>query len=319
MSSIRTVLSLAIGLLVGVTGAVLFLQSMPPKEGSAEERVAKLEVALKSAQNQVAKLEGADPNGRKRPGRTLKDGARSIFEDLRDGKPVTPDDVFRATQPLIRDLSPIFERMRVRELQRQTDSKANELARKYSLNPAQQEALKKWLDQNAVEDAKRYTDLISQDGTKLEDMAKAATEVRANDGLDQFMENTLSGDKLAAYKTDSMLQKVERVQQEADMKVTRLDSIVNLDETQRGQVFGVMARGARDFDPAMQFEGLGTDTAALPSGKSKQEAILAVLRPEQRQAYQAEQEKRRQAAQKEMESMGLTLPPGSRSFDQLDF
>ncbi len=249
----RPIIYLIAGLLVGVAGAILFMQSMPPKEGSAEERVGKLEVELKQANNRVAALEAADPHSRKRPGRTLADGARSIAEDIRDGKPVTPDDVFRATQPLIRDLSPLFDRMLTRELQ------------------------------------------------------------------EKFMESTLTGDKLAAYKSDSMLEKVAKVQQEADMKVTRLDSIVTLDAAQRGQVFGLMARAARDFDPAMQLDGIGTDTAPLSSGQSRQDAIMAVLRPAQRQAYEAEQAKRRLAAQQEMSAMSLTLPPNWNALDHLDF
>jgi hypothetical protein len=314
----RPLLTLFVGLAVGIAGAILFSQSMPPKQGSAEERVAKLEFELKRANNQFAALEGADPSGRKRPGRTLGDTARGIAENIRDGKPVTPDDVFRATQPLIRDLAPLFDRIRVRELQRQSDAKAGEIARKYSLNPAQQESLKKWLDQNAADEAKRYTDLISQDGTRLEDLAKASNDIRVNDGLDNYMESTLQGEKLAEFKSTRMLEKVENVQREADMKVTRLDDIVGLDDTQRGQVFGVMARGAQDFDPAMQFEGLGTDTGALSSGKSKQEAILAVLRPEQRQAYEEERARKRIEAQKDMEAIGLTLPADFDSSDLLD-
>ncbi len=315
----RPYITLVVGLLAGVAGAILFLQSMPPKEGSAEERVDKLEVELKKANNRVAALENADPQGRRRPGRTMKDGMRSIAENIRDGKPVTPDDVFRATQPLIRDLGPLFDRMRVRELQRQSDSKAGELARKYSLTASQQESLKQWLDQKAVDDAKHFTDLVSQEGTKLEDLARASADVRVDDGLEKYMEATLSGDKLTAFKSNRMLEKVASVQQEADMNVTRLDGVVGLDDTQRSQVFGVMARGARDFDPAMQFEGLGTDTAALPSGNSKQDAILAVLRPEQRQAYQAAQAKRRDEARKEMEGIGLTLPDDSKMLDPLDY
>ena len=314
----RPLIALIVGLAVGVAGAILFAQSMPPKEGSAEERVGKLEVELKRANNRVAALEGSDPNGRKRPGRTLKDNVRGIAENIRDGKPVTPDDVFRATQPLIRDLAPLFDRIRVRELQRQSDAKAGEIARKYALNPAQQESLKKWLDQNAADEAKRYTDLISQDGTRLEDLAKASNEVRVDDSVDRYMEATLQGEKLAAFRSTRMLEKVENVQKEADMKVTRLDDIVGLDDTQRGQVFGVMARGARDFDPAMQFEGLGADTAALDSGKSKQDAILAVLTPEQRLSYEKDRVQKRITAQKDMEAIGLTLPAEFDSSDLLD-
>jgi hypothetical protein len=313
----RSILPLVIGLVVGVAGAILFSQSMPPKEGSAEERVGRLEVELKRANNRVAALEGGDPNNRRRPGQNVTDRLRNIAEDLRDGKPVSPDDVFRATQPLIRDLAPLFDRIRVRELQRQTDAKAGELARKYSLTPAQQESLKQWLDQNAADEAKRYTDLISQEGTRLEDLAKAATDVKVENGLEKFMERTLSADKLATFKSDQMMEKVAKVQEEADRKVTRLDAIVSLDETQRGQVFGVMARGAGDFDPAMRFEGIGTDSGTL-AGKSKQDAILAILRPEQREVYEAEQEKRRTRAREEMEAIGLTLPADWNSSDMLD-
>lgn len=302
----RPILPLIIGLAVGICGTVLFLQSQPPKNGSAEERVVKLEAELKTAKNRVIALEGADPHGRRRPGRTLADGARSIAEDLRDGKPVTPDDLFHATQPLIRDFSPLFERMRAREQQRRVDSMAGELARKYSLTSAQEDSLKKWLDQKATDDSKRYTDLLSQDSAKLADIGKAGYEFKLDSGLDQYMKNTLTGDKLAAFQADRMQEKVDRVQQEADMKVTRLDGIVGLDESQRGQMFGIMARGSQDFDPAMHFEGLGDDAGAV-SGKSGQDAILSVLTPAQRDAYQADRKQKQDSARKEMESMSLSL------------
>jgi hypothetical protein len=132
----RPLFPLVTGLAVGIAGAVLFLQSMPPKEGSAEERVDKLEAELKKANNHVAALEGADPRGRRRPGRTTRDGMRRIFEDYKEGKPVTPDDLLHAMQPFLRDVSPLFDRIRVRDLQRQSDAKAGELARKHSLTKA---------------------------------------------------------------------------------------------------------------------------------------------------------------------------------------
>jgi hypothetical protein len=317
MPSLRSVLPLAAGLAIGATGAILFLQSMPPPEGSAEERIGKLEAQLKSSQNRVAALEALDPQGTKRPGRTLKDGLRSIADDFRAGRPVTPDDVFRATQPLIRDLSPIFDRMRTKELQRRSDELSGELARKYSLTPAQQESLKQWLDVRAEEEAKRFTATISQQGVKLEDLNAATGDIRIEDGLESFMQNTLPPDKLAAFKADRMTEKVESVQKEADMKVERLDQIVKLDDDQRGQVFGMLARGARDYDPAMQLEGLGTNTTL--SGKSKQDAILTVLRPEQRESYEAARRKQRAETEKELGSMGLSMPQDFDSRDFLEF
>lgn len=305
--SIRSMLPLVIGLAVGGAGATLFLQSLPGSEGSPEERANKMEVELKRAQNRIASLEAAEPRGHRRPGRTFADGARNIAEDIREGRPVSPDDIFRASQPLLRDLAPLFDRLRVKQQQQLTDSMSGELARKYNLTPQQQESLKQWFGQKATEDAKRWSDLVAQDGTRLEDIMRASRDVRPDDGLDGFMEKTLSGDKLAAFQTARMGERAERVQQDADTRVQRLDSIVTLDTAQRDQVFGIMARGSRDYDPAMKLEGVGGEIGAASTG-NREQAMLAVLRPEQRTAYAAEQQRRRDEAAKNMEVMGLTLP-----------
>lgn len=319
MKTLRTVIPLVVGLLIGVVGAVLFVQSMPPPEGSAEEKVVELEAELKRVENRLVAFEAKDPHGRRKPGRTLKDGARGIAENFRDGKPVTPDDVFRAAQPFIRDFAPIFERMRTKELQRQSDTMAGQMARKYSLNASQQEALKKWLDQKAEDESKRYFNMVSQEGISQKDLAAAANDIRLDDGLEQFMANTLSAEKMAAFKNDRMAEKVERVQQEADMKVERLNAIVGLNETQRGQIFGVMARGAKDFDPGMSFEGLGTDTAPLARGGSRQDAIIGLLTPEQRAAFTEDQQRRRDSAAKELGELGLSLPENWDPLEEGDF
>lgn len=319
MSNIRSAIPLVTGLAIGVAGAILFIQSMPPPKGSAQEKLDELGAQLKTANTRIATLEASDPRGRRKPGKTFADGARGLAEDFRDGKAVTPDDILRAMQPVIRDLSPVFERMRARDMQRESDKMVGELARKYSLNASQQASLKTWLDEKAEYESKRYFDVVSQEGATLEDMAEASKDIRLDDGLDKFMEGTLSGEKLATFKTDRMTEKVNKVQAEADTKVERLNGVVTLDDAQRGQVFGLMARGAKDFDPGMSFEGLGTDTAPLATGRSKQDAILAVLRPDQKAAYEAEREKRREAARKDLEEIGLSLPENFDPMEQADF
>ncbi len=316
--SIRPMVPLLIGLVVGGLGVTLFQQSLPGAEGSAEERANRLEVELKSARNRLTALEAADPQGRRRPGRSFADGARRIAEDIREGRAVNPDDIFRASQPLMRDLAPLFDRMRLRQLKQQIDSKAGELARKYDLTPEQQEALKQWFGQKAEEDSKRFNDLVLQDGTRIQDIMRASMESRPDDGLDAFMAKTLSGEKLATFQTERMTERAERVQQEADRKVQQLDTIVTLDDSQRDQVFGIMARNSRDFDPAMTMEGV-TGDINTGAGGNPRETMLSVLRPDQRAAYEAERQTRRQDAQKEMEAIGLTLPPDWEMLDQNDF
>jgi hypothetical protein len=192
-----------------------------------------------------------------------------------------------------------------------------ELARKYSLSPENQEKLKKWFEWKMNEEAKRWTDLVSMDGVRVQDLMRASREARPDEGLELFMAGVLNPEQLSAFKTERLNERAQRVQQEADMKVQRLNSIVKLDDAQRDQVFGIMARGSKHYDPAMVLEGVTGEIGATPGG-DRQAAMLAVLRPDQRAAYDAEQKRRRDAAAKDMEAIGLHLPADWQMLDDRD-
>ena len=319
--SIRTFVPLVIGLVVGGVGATLFMDSIPGAAGTPQERANKLELELKHAQNRIAALEAAEPEGQNRFGNTrrnLADGARSIADKIRSGQPVSPDDIFRATKPFMRDLAPLFDRIRIRDQRKRIDSITGELARKYDLPPDKQAALKVWFDGKANEEAKRWTEMLGRDDTGLEEIMRATRDVRPDEGLDKFMEGILSGEKLSAFKTERMNERATRVQNEADMKVQRLNSIVQLDDSQRDRVFAVMARNSRDYDPAMVLEGTTGTIEAAPVG-NKQAAVLAILTPDQRAVYDGERQRRREEAEKDMNAVGLTLPPNWEMLDNDDF
>ncbi len=298
--------ALLLGLLLGAAGSYLFSESLLPEQGSMEEKAARLEVKLRSAENRIAALE-SDPSTT-RPKRTLQDEVRSIAEDIRAGRNVTPDDIFRASQPLLRDLAPLFERMRLREQQARMDSVSGEMARKYSLTPSQQEDLSRWFESRAESTAKAWNDLLTRDGTRLIDLTRAVHEMRPDEGLDAFMAGMLTGDKLKRFQADRLSERAHRVQQEADTRTERLDKIVSLDTRQRDQVFGIMARSSRDYDPAMRMEG---ETGTIPgTSATGWQGALSVLRPDQRSALEAERERRRVEAEKDLQELGLALPEG---------
>ncbi len=321
LETFRSLIPLSIGLAVGVAGAILFMDSLPGGAGSPEERAQKLELELKRARNRVAALEaeasedaeGGTRNGdeTKSGGRksrhAVKDGARRIAEDLRAGRPVSPDDIFRTSKPLLRDLAPLFDRMRLKQEQEIVDGMTGELARKYDLSPQNEAALKGWFAQKAKDEAQRWTALITADGTRLEDVIRASRDVRPDEGVDTFIANMLPADQAAAFQAERLAERAARVQQEADMKVQRIDSIVELDDAQRDQIFGIMARGSRDYSPAMALEGSQGDIPMTPGG-DRQAAILAILRPEQRTTYEAERQRRRDKAAEEAAAVGLALP-----------
>ena len=306
-ASVRPFVLLLIGLAVGGLGATLFRESLPGSEGSPEERANKLEAELKQARNRVAAFEAeAGPSGPDRK-RTLADGARGIAEKIRAGHAVNPDDIFRASQPLMRDLAPLFDRMRMKDERRMIDSKAGELARKYDLSPQNQAALRQWFEEKSRAEAKRWTELIGRDGTRIEDIMRASRDVRPDEGLEKFMEGVLPPEKLAGFKAERMTERAGRIQSESDMMVQRLDSIVKLDEAQKDQVFGVVARSSKDYDPAMVLEGVTSGIGATPGG-NRQEAMLSILTPDQRAAYEVERHRRYESAAEDMRAIGLTLP-----------
>ena len=246
--------------------------------------------------------------------RTLKDRARDLADDVRAGRLVNPNDVFLATKPLLRDLAPLFDRMRLKQQQKIIDSMTGELARKYGLTAEQQARVKGWFEEKAKEEAKRWNDLVGEEHTGIEDLMVAARDVRPDKGLDGFMEGVLSGEKLTAFKTERMAERAQRVESQADMKVQRLDSLVGLDDAQRDEVFAIMARSSPDYDPSMRLEGGRGEIGVVPSENAR-DAMLAVLRPEQRAIYDAERKRRREEAEKDLASIGLTLPPDWEMFD----
>lgn len=321
---IRSLIPLSAGLAAGAIGATLFLQSLSGSEGSPEERAAKLEAELKHANNRIAALEG---QGQERTAggilgrmagtdsrRRMADGTRKIAGDIRAGRPVTPEDIFRATQPLLRDLAPLFDRMRLKQQQQVIDSMTGELARKYNLTPQNQALLKQFFQKNAEEQAKQWSTLISNDKTRLQDLMSASRNVHPDAGLDTFMQGILPPDKLAGFNSERLAQSAERIQQEADRKVQQLDSITTLDEAQRDQVFAIMARSSPEYDPKMAVQGALGPVGGTPTGE-RQTALMAVLRPDQRAAYDAENVRRRDAAAKDMETIGLSLPSDWQMFD----
>jgi hypothetical protein len=99
------------------------------------------------------------------------------------------------------------------------------------------------------------------------------------------------------------------VQNEADWKVERLNGTVGLDEAQKDEVFSIMARSSRDFDPRMQIEGVPEDSG-VASREDRDASIMAVLRPEQQSSYEQWRAERRARAEQEMSEMGLKMPEG---------
>lgn len=308
-------LPLVIGLAVGGLGVGLFQHSRPGEAGSPEKQIQHLESELQQARTRIAALEETRPRSSRSPAQTAYDRGREIAQRLREGLPVSSDDLFRAAQPLLRDMSPLFERIADQKFKQQADSLMGELARKYDLNPNQQDTLQKWFSEKSRADRKKWNDLISSDDTTYLQMVKLMRSYdRTDEGLDAVMEGLLQAPQLEAFKAERLEERAQRVQQYADMQVQRINNIVRLDPAQTDRLFGIMAQSSPDYDSSIRLEGATGEIA--PANLHPRDALKSVLRPDQLADYEADRERRFLEASRKMNELGVQLPS---DWDEFEF
>jgi hypothetical protein len=305
---------LVIGLAVGGLGVGLFQHSRPGEAGSPEKQIQHLESELQQARTRIAALEETRPRAARSPAQTAYDRGREITQRLREGLPVSSDDLFRAAQPLLRDLSPLFERIAEQKFKQQADSLIGELARKYDLNPNQQDTLQKWFSEKSRADRKKWNDLISSDDTTYLQLVKSMRNDRTDEGMDPVMEGLLQGPQLEAFKAERLEERAQRVQQFADMQVQRINNIVRLDPAQTDRLFGIMAQSSPDYDASIRLEGSTGEIA--PANMHPRDALKSVLRPDQLAIYEEDRQRRSAEVLREMNELGVQLPA---DWDELEF
>ena len=312
--SLRSIVPLVIGLAVGGLGVGLFQHSRPGEAGSPEKQIQHLESELQQARTRIAALEETRPRAARSPAQTAYDRGRAIAQRLREGIPVSSDDLFRAAQPLLRDMSPLLERIVGQKFKRQSDSLMGELARKYDLNPNQQDTLQKWFSEKSRAEQKKWNDLISSDNTTYLQLVKSMRNDRTDEGLDAVMEGLLQGPQLEAFKAERLEERAQRVQFYADMQVQRINEIVRLDPAQTDRLFGIMAQSSPDYDASIRLEGATGEIA--PANLHPRDALKSVLRPDQLAKYEDDRDRRLLRASREMNELGVQLPA---DWDEFEF
>lgn len=312
--SLRSIVPLVIGLAVGGLGVGLFQHSRPGEAGSPEKQIQHLESELQQARTRIAALEETRPRAARSPAQTAYDRGRAIAQRLRDGIPVSSDDLFRAAQPLLRDMSPLLERIVGQKFKRQSDSLMGELARKYDLNPNQQDTLQKWFSEKSRAEQKKWNDLISSDNTTYLQLVKSMRNDRTDEGLDAVMEGLLQGPQLEAFKAERLEERAQRVQFYADMQVQRINEIVRLDPAQTDRLFGIMAQSSPDYDSSIRLEGVTGEIA--PANLHPRDALKSVLRPDQLAKYEDDRDRRLLEVSREMNELGVQLPA---DWDEFEF
>lgn len=306
--SLLPIASVILAFGVGAAGSYFFQQTQTAPEGSERAKIETLEHELKLAKTRNDELEAKDLPGRMR--RTAKGGVKDLAKMFRDGEKVTPDDILQSSKPLLRDISPLFERMQKMSMDEQVDSMLGKYAREYGLNESQQKELRQMLKAETDSAAKAYMNALTGEKSSVEDINLASRGLDIEKSVDGFMTKTLTGETLDTYQKKRLAEKAAKVQTIADRKIQRLNELVTLDEAQEGKVFQILAKRSPDYDAKMQFGGINNDSATYPT--DTREAVLSVLRPEQRTQLEQKEIAKRQEEEQRMNKFGMSLGDKSK-------
>lgn len=316
--NVRVLLAALGGLVFGAIGSALFMDSAPAEKGSPEAKAEKLQSELTRAQSRIALLETQVPKKETSLADHTRAGVGRLLDDLKHGRQVDAEEVYKQMKPLLRDLAPLFDHLR-RKSQRQEFARlAAHMAESYQLTEPQQRALEQWLGERAIADSEAFAALAYGDQATFESLIEATRYQRPNSGLDEFMERTLTGPARERYHADRLRERASSIENHANRRVDILDAAVQLDTAQEDKLFSLFARSSPDYDPAMQLGNITADGGRLAPGVSRQQAIMDVLRPDQRARFDAYRQRQRSEAEREAAEMGLRLPANWDFFD-LDF
>ncbi|MDA7684369.1 hypothetical protein N9097_00635 [bacterium] len=301
----KQVLGILVGLLIGVVGGVMFSKSIAPEMGSAEDRLEQSERELRKAEGEIRALVASGARNEKRK---VGDGVRDMMWRIRNGEDVSLDDVLVTMKPWMREMTPLFERIRKVNEDEWADTMAGRWGSDYDLSDADQDVLREWFKQRSRERAGLFTDVVESDESGFVDFVQATEyDWRDANGAEKVMEGILEGEQLEKFKLERLTERHESVEGEAHRNLTRLDNIVALDSDQHFKLFGVMARGSEDYQEGMEFDGMDSGIGQLDRD-GRNAAIESVLRPDQREVLETHRAEREAEAQREMSKIGLSLP-----------
>ena len=164
---------------------------------------------------------------------------------------------------------------------------------KLNLSDTQVASLKERFSANMKEQMEQFNTKLDNENLSMQEIMEEQGEVMRGqeDVMEGILREELSEEQFALFEHEQLVEKTERVQRDSDRELSRLDRELDLTPEQEDQVFGILVQTNSDYDESMGIQGAG-DAAPLDEGVERDDAIRAVLTPEQAETYNENQERR---------------------------
>ena len=228
-------LPLLIGLAVGSLGGILAGQNLSAKKEIVAEtktEIIHLQEQLKSSQAEVQKLSEAKTAGTAKPSEgESKPDINKLFNDAK---------------PLLKQLTAGFEPQRQEMLERMTEEQIKRMVALANLTPEQQAALKQHLLEFSEKEKAKWQAMLDGGGNLADMMKMGRGGPNPQKTLDEWATATLAGEQAKSYETGRLAEKAKSITDSANTQIDRMNTSLNLDETQKDQMFHVLVRTDKD-------------------------------------------------------------------------
>lgn len=285
--------ALIAGLALGGTGVYLKLTrgtsgNTPPPNEVVSERESK----LKAAQARIASLEKelTALNAAKAAAETKPIEISAVASTGEE--PVDVNKLIKDAKPLLKSLTSAFEPQRKEMVEGMIKEQVKRMTELAGLNPQQAAALQAHLESLDKANQAKWKGMMEKDinFADLKNMGMNASNTQK--AMDEWAAANLTGEQATEYDKKRLTEKSEQITKSANSQVERMDRDLSLDETQKDKVFNILVKTDKNFDPSMQLQGVDA-TTSIGEGQSKEDAIAAVLNPEQNEKYTAQQQQRK--------------------------
>lgn len=294
----KVILSLTAGLLLGGSSvyAWMYLRGQSEAESAFTE-------ALQKRDADLARMKASLTEAR-----SAADSLRQRFDAAGlDADPVKENELdiqrlLNDARPLMKSLALMFGEQRKMMTEKWIRDMAGKLAAEMGLTEEQTNDMIAHFLKLDEENFAKIKAMLDRKLTIL-DVFSVMKDMNPQKSMDDYVMTKLTDEQKKSWENRKLESKAQQLERTANWQLERMSKSLNLDETQKDQVFDILVKKNPQYDPALSVEGVNAGVE-LDSGKSQDEAIAAVLREDQMADWTKMQERQQNEKKRWTDALG---------------
>jgi hypothetical protein len=293
----KTLFALLAGILMGAGGVFLWAHARDVRaDADAAAAAALQEREMEKLRRQLAGERDAAAGLR-----------RQLADSSRDQKPLELNQIdiqrlLNDARPLMKSLAIMFDGERKKMTERMIRGMAEKLAEQMGLTEEQTADLIAHFMKLDEQNFAKILAMLDKPMTLI-DVFSAMNEMNPAKNMDAYVAAKLTPEQKLAWENRKLETKAQQIERTANWQLRRMDRL-NLDETQKDQVFDILVKTNPQYDTTLAVEGLSEEAGSFEAGKSQEDAIAAVLREDQLAQYKEIQERQQSERQRWSNALG---------------